>query len=127
MGSATGGGSLVTVKGTLGGAVVSGIVTKGCVFFIWTGVAGLASGRIGSPTRAVSFFGPGEMGGVGRREVGAGAGGAAAGLGGGRVGKLIRTGWRDSLPAPGDFVSGRGGAVMRTGSFFGSFGSAMRF
>src|SRR5919197_6446772 len=81
--STTGGGSLVTVSGTLGGAVTSGIVTNGWVFFICAGVVALLSGDVDSPTRAGSFFGPWEIGpGAGKsgtvafpeEELGAGAG-----------------------------------------------------
>ena len=134
--STTGGGSEVTVSGTLGGSVTSGIVTNGCVFFICTGVVALLSGGADSPTRAVSFFGPWEIApGTGKswtvafpvRELGGGAGGAGAGLGGGRFGKLMRTGSRDSSGGPGGLAGGRGGGeVPRTGSFLGSFGSAIR-
>src|SRR5436853_4406911 len=127
IGSTAGSGSLVTVSGTLGGAVTSGMVTNGCVFFICTGVAGLTSGNGAAPTRAVSFFssGPAEGTLAAGRGGGGGAPGGGAGRTGGRVGKLMRTGSRASVPASGGFVSGRGGAVIGTGSVFGSFGSAI--
>lgn len=129
MGSTAGGGSLVTVSGTLGGAVTSGIVTSGCVFFICTGVAGLTSGNGAAPTRAVSFFNSGPADGTGsaagRGGGGGGVLGGGAGRAGGRVGKLMRTGSRAPLAALGGFVSGRGGGVIRIGSVFGSFGSAI--
>ena len=128
MGSTTGGGSLVTVSGTLGGAVTSGIVTKGCVFFICTGVAGLASGNGAAPTRAVSFFSSdAAAAGVAEAGRGGGGGGAAGGAGrtGGRVGKLMRTGSCAPVPALGGLFSCRGGMLVRSGSVFGSFGSAM--
>src|ERR1051325_8029862 len=129
IGSTTGGGSLVTVSGTLGGAVTSGIVTNGWVFFICTGVAGLTSGNGAAPTRAVSFFNSGPAEGAGSAARRGGGGGAALGGGagrtGGRVGKLMRTGSGSSVAALGAFVSGRGGGVIRTGSVFGSFGSAI--
>src|ERR1051325_1206666 len=129
MGSTAGGGSLVTVSGTLGGAVTSGIVTSGCVFFICTGVAGLTSGNGAAPTRAVSFFNSGPAEGAGSAAPRGGGGGAALRRGGGRTGgrvcKLRRTGSCPSVAALGAFVSGRGGGVIRTGSVFGSFGSAI--
>jgi hypothetical protein len=49
----------------------------------------------------------------------------ATSLRGGRAGKLIRTVSRAALP-PGPGGVGRGGKVMRTVSFFGSCGSAMK-
>jgi hypothetical protein len=129
MGSTAGGGSLVTVNGTLGGAVTSGIVTNGCVFFICTGAAGLTSGKGAAPTRAVSFFSsdPAEGTGAaaGRGGGGGGALGGGAGRTGGRVGKLMRTGSRASVPALGGVGWGDAGGVMRAGSVLGSFGSAM--
>jgi hypothetical protein len=118
--STTGPGSLVTVSGTLGGAVTSGIVTKGCVFFICTGVVDFTSGAGAAPIRAVSFLNSdAAVGGVGGGGVtvgragggggGGGGGGAVAGGGGGAAG----------------LTGGRTGILMRTGSFFGSFASAM--
>jgi hypothetical protein len=113
--STTAGGSLVTVSGTLGGAVTSGIVTKGCVFFICTGVVAFTSGPGAGPIRAVSFLNSGPAVGsvpsgwvaVGRG--GGEGGGAAAGDGDGGAG----------------LTGGRTGKLIRTGSFFGSFASAM--
>src|SRR5947207_10949366 len=127
MGSTAGGGSLVTVNGTLGGAVTSGIVTNGCVFFICTGVVGLTSGKGTAPTRAVSFFssGPAEGSGADRGGGGGGALGGGAGRTGGRAGKLMRTGSGVSAPALDGTACGRGGGgggVICTGSVLGSFG-----
>jgi hypothetical protein len=45
---------------------------------------------------------------------------------GGRVGKFIRTVSREPGAGPGDCAPGRGVKVMRTVSFLGSFGSAMK-
>ena len=156
----------------------SGIVTKGCVFFISTVRDGRAGGLGETEMRAVSFFGPcveggmlgadggktaadrgmpgnelrrvpvAEEGGTGaarKRGGGAtafdGAGGKGAwaigGRGGGvatleggrgavplsgaRAGKFMPIVSCAPAPDPGDWPAGRGGKVMRTVSFLGSF------
>ena len=157
----------------------SGIVTRGCVFFISTVRDGRAGGLGETEMRAVSFFGPcvegGMLGadggktaagrgmpgnklapaipvaeeggtGAGRKRGGGatafdGAGGKGAwaigGRGGGaltpeggrgavplsgaRASKFMRTVSRAPVPGAGDGPAGRGGKVMRTVSFFGSF------
>jgi hypothetical protein len=79
-----------------------------------------------------SVAGDADIGDKGGGIIGAsdGVGGAigpavATSLRGGRAGKLIRTVSRAALP-PGPGGVGRGGKVMRTVSFFGSCGSAMK-
>jgi hypothetical protein len=156
----------------------SGIVTRGCVFFISTVRDGRAGGLGETEMRAVSFFGPcldggmlgadggktaagrgmpgnelrpipvAEEGGTGAaRKRGGGAtafdgaggkgawaiggrGGGVATLEGGRsavplsgapAGKFMRTVSRAPVPGAGDGLARRGGKVMRTVSFFGSF------
>ena len=68
---------------------------------------------------------PGGVGGTG-----AGAFGLREGVSfaGGRAGKFIRTVSRAPapVPVPDGWLPGSGGKLMRTVSFFGSFGSAMR-
>jgi hypothetical protein len=63
---------------------------------------------------------PGGGGGA----VGGGRGGAS--FDGGRTGKFIRTVSRAPLPVAGGWSMGSGGKVMRTVSFLGSLGSAIR-
>ena len=158
-----------TVTGVTG-AVATGMLIKGCVFFICTGADALGgSGR--TVMRAVSFFGPGETGpgsitgmaaaasgavggrgleGAGEEDIGGGRNvggdGEAGGLdergvetgdaggegrfgrlppAGGRVGKLIRTVSRGVAAPSVGFGETRGGSVIRTVSFFGSFGSGI--
>jgi hypothetical protein len=65
---------------------------------------------------------PGDVGGVGGGALGPRDGVASDG---GRAGKFIRTVSRLGLPASEDWLSGAG-ELMRTVSFFGSFGSAMK-
>jgi hypothetical protein len=66
---------------------------------------------------------PGDVGGTGAGAFGPGEG---VSLVGGRAGKFIRTVSRAGVPVPEGWLPGSGGELMRTVSFFGSFGSAMR-
>jgi hypothetical protein len=156
-----------TVKGAVR-AAGGGAVTSGCVFFIST------AGEVGRiAMRAVSFFGPGDVGklvgaeagdlgmgggatalaggiGAGREKGGGGTGFAGAGgkgvcasggrsgapggggggggvsFDGGRAGKFIRTVSRSPVLVAGGWLAEPGGKVMRTVSFLGSIGSAIR-
>ena len=176
-----------TVIGLIGSAG-SGILLRGCVFFICT-APGLTGGSGRTVIRAVSFFGPcpgggtalgvGAAGGVGKAtlatgagaevaaaaggdvfglntggvgtglagaggtgacavggraaepaggaggRIGPGRGGAGAPLPGGRAGILMRTVSRAAGCSPPGGLPGRGGKLMRTVSFFGSFVSAI--
>jgi hypothetical protein len=73
----------------------------------------------------------GGRGGAGEPGVVEPGGGAAGGRGaasfdGGRVGKLIRVVSRPPLPVAGGSFGGSGGSVIRTVSFLGSLGSAIK-
>lgn len=88
---------------------------------MFTGAGVFAIGRCGCETGAEGGAG-GAFGGKGDGAVEAGG---SEEVDGGRAGSFIRSVSRDSLPAPGP-VAGCGGNAMRTVSFLGSFGSAMR-
>lgn len=107
-------------------------------------------GGVRSPAAGTGGFGTSAGGrtavvaarwGIGGRAMGGGGAGRAGALGmggraifgasratpfpGGWAGRLIRTVSRGSPPSPEVFVGTRGGKVMRTVSFFGSFRSLM--
>jgi hypothetical protein len=122
--AATGGG---------GGATGDGLGTEG-----WGGMmpepplgGGTAGGRAkgGGSLRLAGAGGSGACvsGGGGGGAGGTAGGGRTCGLsGGGRAGKLMRVVSRPGVPAPGDSPVGDGCRLMRTVSFLGSFGSAIR-
>ena len=100
------------------------------------GTAGFLGKNGGGETRLVGGGGKGAWARGGRGAAGAprdvgGAGRGAFGLregvslAGGRAGKFIRTVSRAAAPVPAGWLPGPDGKLMRTVSFFGSFGSAM--
>jgi hypothetical protein len=101
------------------------------------GAAGFGGKNGGGETRAAGGGGKGVWARGGRGAAGVpgavgGPGAGAFGLGeatsldGGRAGKFIRTVSPAALPVPVGSLPGCGGKLMRTVSFLGSFGSAMR-
>ena len=117
------------------GAVAAGLLIKDWVFFIWTEPETLG-GSVGTLMRAVSFFGPGEINSV--SAAGMPAANGAEGTKGGRGtevaddeeiggGKNVggETGLGGAAAASAGLGVTRDGSVIRTVSFFGSFGSAI--
>ena len=103
---------------TDGAGVLFGKNGGGVTAFEGAGGKGVCAvgGRKGAPLD--------EGGGIGAGRTG-GAPGCAVPFPGGRAGRLIRTVSRGDVPGAEAGVPGRGGKVMRTVSFLGSFESAI--